>query len=78
MHELGIFEVLCAYMEHIYVAGTLFGIISEELRKLPVKQSDLILSRHQTLKNCQDEMNIRFVDTKIPDDVELIDKKQQI
>lgn len=75
LHELGIFEVLCAYMEHIYVAGTLFGIISEELRKLPVKQSDLILSRHQTLKKCQDEMNIRFVDTKIPDDVELIDKK---
>lgn len=73
LHELGILEILCDSMEQIYVAGTLFGVISEELRKIPVEQPDLIQSRYQTMKKCQEEPNINFIEVKIPDNLEGID-----
>lgn len=70
LHELGILEILCDRMEEVYVAGTLFGVISEELRKIPMNQPDMIQSRYQTMKKCQEEPNVTFVEVKIPENTE--------
>lgn len=77
MHEMGILEILCESMEEIYVPGVLFGVISEELRKIPVNQPDLINSRYQTLKKCKEELQVFFVEMKIPDALEGLDAIQR-
>lgn len=73
LHELGILDILCNNLEKVYIAGTLFGVISEELRKIPVNQPDLIRLRYELMKKCQEETNIKFIDVKSPDNVAQLD-----
>ncbi len=77
LQEMNLLEILCADLEQIYVAGDLFGIISEELRKLPVRQSDLIRSKYDLVLKCKNELNVKFVESKLPIDIEEMEVKQR-
>lgn len=70
LHELGVFETLCDNLEQIYIVGSLFAIISEELRKISVNQPHLVQARCQTMKKCQEELDIDFVKLQVPERVE--------
>ena len=66
-------------MERIYIAGDLFGIMSEEIRNIPELQPDIIKSRYRLVQRCKNEYHIVFVEVKIPDgDLSQLDAKQTV
>lgn len=67
LHEVGLLELLCDDMERIYIAGDLFGIMSEEIRNIPELQPDIINSKYQLVQRCKNEFHIEFVEVKMPD-----------
>ena len=76
LHEMGLLELLCNDMEKIYIAGDLFGIMSEEIRNIPEAQPDYINSRYQLVQRCKKKYFIEFVEVKRPDDLTGLDAKQ--
>lgn len=79
LHEIGLLELLCDDMERIYIAGDLFGIMSEEIRNIPETQPDIINSKYQLVQKCKNEYHIEFVEVKRPDyDLSGLDAKQTV
>lgn len=78
LHEMDLLEVFCGNLVQVYVAGDLFGIISEELRKIPVNQPDFIIARYQLVEKCRNELNVCFVENKFPKDLGEMDVKRKI
>lgn len=76
LHEMGLLEMLCDDMDKIYVAGDLFGIMSEEIRNIPEKQPDIIHSKYQLVQKCKNEYHIEFVESKSPDNLSGLDAVQ--
>lgn len=76
LHEMGLLELLCDDMERIYIAGDLFGIMSEEIRNIPEVQPDFINSKHRLVQRCKGDYHIEFVEVKRPDDLNGLDAKQ--
>lgn len=77
-NEMQLLEILCENVEKIYVVGDLFGIMSEEIRNIPEKQSDRIIQRYQFVNKCKDEYHIEFVEIKAPENLDGIDAKKKI
>lgn len=78
LHEVGLLEMLCDDMDRIYIAGDLFGIMSEEIRNIPERQPDIINSKYQLVQKCKSEYHIEFVEVKSPDDLSGLDAKQTV
>ena len=77
LHEVGLLEMLCDDMERIYIAGDLFGIMSEEMHNIPELQPDIINSKYQLVQRCKNEFHIEFVEVKMPDnDLRELDAEQ--
>lgn len=77
LHEINLLECFCDGLQQIYVAGDLFGIISEEIRKIPVNQSDFICARYQMFEKCKTELNVCFVECKFPAGLEEMEVKRR-
>lgn len=77
LHEMDLLEGFCSDLVQVYVAGDLFGIISEEIRKIPVNQPDFIIARYQLVEKCRNELNVCFVENKFPTDLEELDIKRR-
>lgn len=76
MHGLGVLISFCENMDRVYVSGNLFGIISDEIRKIPVNQPDIICSKYQLIQKIKN-LSVDFVDVKIPADIEGMDAKSR-
>lgn len=70
LHEMNLLAIFCENMEQVYIAGDLFGVISEEIRRIPAKQSDLIRSKYEMVQKCEKEFNVRFVESRVPAGIE--------
>lgn len=77
LHEMGLLECFCGDLTMVYVAGELFGIISEEIRKIPVNQPDFISARYRMFEKCRKDFNVCFVESKIPTGLEELDVKRR-
>lgn len=77
LNEMDLLECFCGDLAQIYVAGDLFGIISEEIRKIPVVQPDLITARYRMIQKCRKEFNVCFVESKLPTGLEELDIKRR-
>jgi len=77
LHEMDLLEGLCGDLVQVYVAGDLFGIISEEIRKIPVNQPDFINARYRMVEKCRKEFNVCFVESKFPAGLEELDVKRR-
>lgn len=76
LHEMGLLELLCDGMEKVYIAGDLFGVMSEEIRNIPEVQPNYIKSRYQLVQKCKNEHHIEFVEVKRPNDLNGLNAKQ--
>lgn len=76
MHEMGVLHALADAVEQIYVVGDLFGIMSEELRAIPIAQPDIIYDKIKLIEKCREEYKIDFVEMKIPNELDGLDVKQ--
>ena len=50
LYAVGALKDLLESMDRVYVAGILFGVLSEEIRKIPVAQEDLVNANYRTVK----------------------------
>lgn len=55
LYEMGILDDLAAHVNKIYLAGELFGIILEELRKILTNQPDILEKRKKLLDKCREK-----------------------
>lgn len=79
LHEVGLLELLCEDMEKIYIAGDLFGVMSEEIRNIPELQPEIIDSKYHLVQRCKNEFHIKFVEVKLPDnDLSELDAEQVV
>lgn len=64
LHELGILEELSEVVDKIALPGTIFGVISEELRRIPATQQDLSISKYELIKYCTESLNVITVESE--------------
>lgn len=76
MNEMGILNILCDIIEQVYVAGDLFGILSEEVRIIPMHQEDLVKEKINLIEKCKNELKLEFVKMEIPNNTEGLGVKQ--
>ena len=78
LFAVGALKDLLESMDRVYVAGILFGVLSEEIRKIPVAQEDLVNANYRTVQKCE-ELKVEFVVSLNPensDEFSLIDRAQ--
>ncbi len=78
LYEMNLLVILCDELEQIYVAGDLFGVISDEICRIPVNQPDLIRTRYKLVEKCKTELNVCFVECKLPTGVEEMEVKRRV
>ncbi len=78
LYELNLLEIFCEGLEQVFIAGNLFGVLSEEIRRIPVNQQDLIAKRYEMIEKCKTEWNVCFVESKYPAGLEELDVKRSV
>ena len=78
LYAVGALKDLLESMDRVYVAGILFGVLSEEIRKIPVAQEDLVNANYRTVQKCE-ELKVEFVvsqNPENPEELSLLDRTQ--
>lgn len=78
LYAVGALKDLLESMDRVYVAGILFGVLSEEIRKIPVAQEDLVNANYRTVQKCK-ELKVEFVvsqNPENPEELSLLDRTQ--
>lgn len=77
LQQLGILSNLLESMRTVYVSGVLFGVLAEEIRKVPVRQEELARTNYRTIEKCRD-LKVEFVPLEIPEETAKPDAMQRL
>lgn len=76
MNELGVLNILCDTIEHVYIVGDLFGVLSEEVRTIPIDQEDLVNAKIKLIEKCKNDLKLEFVEVEVLENADRLGIKQ--